>query len=121
MAAPPSGTVTLLFTDIEQSTRLLARTGGDVYAALLAQHRRLLGDAFDRHNGFDAGSEGDASFAVFASADEAAAAAGEAQRTLAEHDWPDRNEIRVRIGLHTGEPRLTESGYSASTCTRRPA
>jgi predicted ATPase/class 3 adenylate cyclase len=111
MAAPPSGTVTLLFTDIEQSTRLLARTGGDTYAELLGQHRRLLGDAFERHNGFDAGSEGDASFAVFASADDAASAAGEAQRALAEHEWPERNEIRVRIGLHTGEPRLTESGY----------
>jgi predicted ATPase len=82
-----------------------------VYAELLGQHRRLLGEAFDRHNGFDAGSEGDASFAVFASADDAAAAAGEVQRALAEHLWPDGNEIRVRIGLHTGEPRLTESGY----------
>src|SRR5262249_47129279 len=95
----------------EQSTRLLARTGGEVYAELLAQHRRLIGGAFDRHNGFDAGSEGDASFAVFPSADDAAAAAGEAQGALAEQEWPGRNEIRVRIGLHTGEPRLTESGY----------
>jgi class 3 adenylate cyclase len=68
MAEPPGGTVTLLFTDIERSTRLLQRTGGDAYARLLAEHRRLLGNAFDRHNGFHVGSEGDSFFVAFASA-----------------------------------------------------
>ena len=57
------------------------------------------------------GSEGDAFFVVFESAGDAAAAAAEAQRALAEHDWPDGNEIRVRMGLHTGEPRPVDGSY----------
>jgi len=111
MAEPPSGIVTLLFSDIEGSTRVLKRTGGEVYADLLAEHRRLLGTAFDRHQGFHVGSEGDSLFVAFASADDAAAAAGDAQRALAEHEWPEETEIRVRIGLHTGEPSLVDGSY----------
>jgi predicted ATPase/class 3 adenylate cyclase len=111
MAEPPSGAVTLVFTDMEGSTRLLQRAGTDAYAGLLTEHRRLLEEAFDRHNGFHVGSEGDAFFVVFASADDAAAAAGEAQRALAEHPWPEEAEIRVRMGLHSGEPRVIEGGY----------
>ena len=111
MAEPPSGTVTLLFSDIEGSTRLLQRTGGDAYADLLAEHRRLLAETFDRHNGFHVGGEGDSFFFVFASADEAAAAAAEAQRALAGHEWPTGTEVRVRIGLHTGEPRVIGRDY----------
>ena len=110
MAEPPSGTVTLLFSDIEGSTRLLKRAG-DAYAGLLAEHRRLLGEAFERHNGFHVDSEGDAFFVVFASAGDAASAAAEAQLALAEHPWPEETEIRVRMGLHSGEPRVIERRY----------
>src|SRR5436309_3208989 len=111
MAEPPSGTVTLLFSDIEGSTRLLERTGGDAYAGLLKEHRCLLGQAFDHHDGFHVGSEGDSFFVAFASADDAAAAAGAGQRALAGHAWPDDAEIRVRMGLHSGAPRLIDRGY----------
>ena len=110
MAEPPSGTVTLLFSDIEGSTRLLRRSG-EAYAGLLAEHRRLLGEAFERHNGFRVGSEGDAFFVAFASAGDAAAAAADGQRALAEHAWPEGNEIRVRMGLHSGRPSIVDRTY----------
>jgi predicted ATPase/class 3 adenylate cyclase len=110
MAELPTGTVTLLFTDIQGSTRLLQRVG-DAYAGLLAQHRALLERAFTGHRGVVVDSEGDAFFVVFASAKDAVAAAASAQRALAEHDWSDGDEIRVRVGLHTGEPRLLEGRY----------
>ncbi|HKD32913.1 MAG TPA: NB-ARC domain-containing protein [Gaiellaceae bacterium] len=111
MADPPSGTVTLLFSDIEGSTRLLARVGGERYAELLEEHRELLRGAFARHSGFHVDGEGDAFFVVFASAVDAASAAADAQRALAEHAWPENAEIRVRMGLHSGEPRLIERRY----------
>ncbi|MFL5921075.1 MAG: ATP-binding protein [Gaiellaceae bacterium] len=110
MAELPTGTVTLLFTDIEGSTRLLQRAG-DAYAGLLDEHRRLLGDAFRRHGGVVVDSEGDAFFVAFASAKDAVAAAADAQRALASHDWRADNEVRVRMGLHTGEPRVVEGRY----------
>src|SRR5438094_214455 len=110
MSEPPSGTVTLLFTDVEGSTRLLQRAG-DAYAGLLADHRRLLREAFARHRGFEMDSEGDAFFAAFESANDAVAAAADAQAALAQHDWPDGNEVRVRMGLHTGEPRAVGGRY----------
>ena len=110
MAAPPSGTVTLLFSDIEGSTRLLRRTG-PAYPGLLERHRMLLRDAFEQHGGRVLGAEGDEFFVVFESAGDAAAAAADGQRALAGHDWPDGNEIHVRIGLHTGEPRLVKGSY----------
>jgi predicted ATPase/class 3 adenylate cyclase len=103
-------TVTLLFSDIEGSTRLLQRTG-DAYAGLLSDHRRLLGEAFERHGAIHADAEGDGFFAVFPSAVAAAAAAAQAQRALAEHPWPDGIEVRVRIGLHSGEPRRVDGSY----------
>jgi predicted ATPase/class 3 adenylate cyclase len=110
MSGPPSGTVTLLFTDIEGSTRLLQRTG-DAYADLLADHRRLLREAFARNRGFEMDSEGDAFFVAFESANDAAAAAADAQLALAGHGWPGGNEIRVRMGLHSGEPRTVDGRY----------
>jgi predicted ATPase/class 3 adenylate cyclase len=110
MAEPPSGTVTLLFSDIEGSTRLLQRTG-DAYADLLAEHHRLLRGACEQHHGFVVDGEGDALFVAFASAAEAALAAAEGQQMLAQHPWPDENEVRVRIGLHTGEPRAIDGRY----------
>jgi len=110
MSELPTGTVTLLFTDIEGSTRLLRRAG-DAYAGLLSQHRALLEEAFLAHGGVVVDAEGDAFFVAFASAKDAVAAAGDAQRALVSHDWLDENEIRVRMGLHTGEPRVVEGRY----------
>ena len=110
MAELPTGTVTLLFSDIEGSTRLLQRVG-DAYADLLATHRALLLNAFGAHRGVVIDSEGDAFFVAFASAKDAALAAAAAQQALAAHDWPGGNEIRVRMGLHTGEPLVTQEGY----------
>jgi predicted ATPase/class 3 adenylate cyclase len=106
----PSGAITLLFTDIEGSTKLLQRSG-DLYPELLAEHRRLLRAAFEAQRGYEVDTEGDAFFVTFESADDAAAAATAAQRALAEHRWPDGHRVRVRMGLHSGEPRLTEGGY----------
>lgn len=104
MPALPTGTVTLLFTDIEGSTRLLRKFGDD-YAAVLAEHRRVLRQAFQEHRGVEMGTEGDAFFVAFASAADAVAAAAAAQRSLA--DGP----VRVRMGVHTGSPLVTSEGY----------
>src|SRR6476620_8199891 len=106
----PTGTVTLLFTDIEGSTRLLQRAG-ESYATLLDQHRRVLRHAFSSHGGVEVDAQGDAFFVAFATAQDAAAAAIEAQQALALEAWPDDNEIRVRIGLHTGEPTAANGNY----------
>jgi predicted ATPase/class 3 adenylate cyclase len=100
----PAGTVTLLFTDIEGSTRLLHDLG-DRYADVLAEHRRVLRETFARHGGVEVDTQGDAFFVAFARASDAVAAAGEAQDALV--DGP----VRVRIGVHTGEPLVTEEGY----------
>ena len=100
----PSGTVTLLFTDIEGSTRLLEEVG-DGYADVLAEHRRVLRDAFTRHNGVEVDTQGDAFFVAFARATDAMAAAAEGQAAL------DGGPVRVRIGIHTGEPTVTGEGY----------
>src|SRR5438093_6963430 len=100
----PTGVVTLLFTDVEGSTRLLHELG-DGYGEALHEHRRRLRAAFADHEGIEVDTQGDAFFVAFARASSAVAAAADAQRALA--DGP----IRVRMGLHTGEPRLTEEGY----------
>jgi class 3 adenylate cyclase len=107
MARPdlPSGTVTFLFTDVEGSTKLLHRLGADAYADALAEHRRLLRDAYTRHGGVEVDTQGDAFFVAFPTAAGAIAAAREATQALA--DGP----IRVRIGVHTGTPLLGEEGY----------
>jgi len=104
MPALPHGTVTFLFTDIEGSTRLLHELGDD-YASALAEHRRALRDAFARHGGVEVDTQGDAFFVAFAKASDALAAAAEARDALA------AGPIRVRMGLHTGEPVVTEEGY----------
>jgi predicted ATPase len=100
----PTGTVTFLFTDIEGSTRLLQQLG-DGYAGVLAEHRSALRDAWRRHDGVEVDTQGDAFFVAFARASDAVAAAAEAQRLLEE------GPVRVRMGLHTGEPLRTEEGY----------
>jgi predicted ATPase/class 3 adenylate cyclase len=107
MAELPTGTITLLFTDIEGSTRLLQRAG-DAYPGLLDEHRRLLAEAFRRHGGVVVDSEGDAFFVAFASVKDAVSGAADAQHALAAHQWRGDHEIRVRMGLHTGEPRVVE-------------
>ena len=100
----PTGTVTLLFTDIEGSTRLL-HEAGDRYAEVLAEHRRLLRGVFAAHQGVEVDTQGDAFFYAFPPATEAATAATEGQAALA------AGPVRVRMGLHTGEPTRTEDGY----------
>jgi len=100
----PLGEVTLLFTDIEGSTRLL-RDLGDAYTDALAEHRRILREAVSAHAGAEVDTQGDASFFAFARASEAVTAVVDAQRALA------GGAVKVRMGLHTGEPRLTEEGY----------
>ncbi len=110
MAELPSGTVTFLFTDIEGSTRLL-QSLGDGYAEVLADHRRLLREAFEQVGGHEVDTEGDAFFVAFARARDSIAAAIAAQRALAAHSWPAGQELRVRIGIHTGEPTVTAEGY----------
>src|SRR5436190_1221493 len=104
MAEQPTGTVTLLFTDVEGSTRLLDRLGVERYRDALELHRRLLRDAFERHGGYEVDYEGDAFFYAFGSAGDAVAAAGEGQQALARAEWPEQQPIHVRIGVHTGEP-----------------
>jgi predicted ATPase/class 3 adenylate cyclase len=107
---PQRGTLTLLFTDIEGST-VLAERLDEGWPALLAEHNRLLRTVFAAHGGTELGTEGDAFFVSFTAAGSAAAAAAEAQRALASHAWPDDEVIRVRMGLHTGEPTPTADGY----------
>ncbi len=106
----PAGTVTMLFTDIEGSTRLLKQLGHE-YGELLAAHRRILRESFSAHEGRELGTEGDSFFVVLARAGAAVEAALDAQRRLAAHDWPDGVECRIRMGLHTGEPVVGEEGY----------
>jgi predicted ATPase len=100
----PAGTVTFLFTDVEGSTRLLQELGNK-YPDVLAEHRRALREAFARHGGVEVDTQGDAFFVAFATATDALAAASAAREALA--DGP----IRVRMGLHTGEPTRTDEGY----------
>jgi predicted ATPase/class 3 adenylate cyclase len=100
----PSGTVTFLFTDIEGSTRLLRELGDD-YADALAEHRRVLRGVFASYGGVEVDTQGDAFFVAFARANDALAAAADAQGALRS------GRLRVRMGLHTGEPLLTQDGY----------
>jgi predicted ATPase/class 3 adenylate cyclase len=100
----PTGTVTFLFTDVEGSTRLLHELG-DRYGKVLADHRRALRDSFARHGGVEVDTQGDAFFVAFAKASDALAAAAAGMEALT--DGP----IRIRVGIHTGEPVVTEEGY----------
>src|SRR5215471_11674891 len=110
LGALPTGTVTMLFTDIEGSTRLLEQVG-DHYPDVLAQCRLLLRSAFQAWNGYEVDTQGDSFFVAFARATDAVLAAVEAQRALAVHPWPEGVALRVRMGLHTGEPAWTSEGY----------
>jgi class 3 adenylate cyclase len=99
----PTGTVTSLFTDVEGSTRLLADLG-DAYADVLGEHRRALRQAFERHGGVEVDTQ--AFFAAFTRARDAVAAAEDAQEAL------QAGPVRVRMGVHTGEPVVTDEGYA---------
>ena len=110
MPALPAGTVTFVFSDVEGSTALLKRLG-ERYGDLLAEHRRIVRETFTGHGGTEIDTQGDAFFFAFARARDAVTAAVEAQRRHAAHDWPDGADVRVRMGLHTGEPAVAEEGY----------
>src|SRR5260221_5730848 len=110
MSQLPTGTVTLLFTDIEGSTRLLQQLG-EHYAGVLSECCDLLSAAFRGHHGHEVDSQGDSFFVAFARATDALSAAVDAQRAIAIHHWPPDVVVRVRMGLHTGEPEQSAGGY----------
>jgi class 3 adenylate cyclase len=105
----PAGTVTFVFTDIEGSTDLMRRLGDD-YGQVLDDHRRLLREHLGNAGGREIDTQGDAFFS-FTRARDAVAGAVSAQRALQEHEWPDGSEVKVRMGLHTGEPAVGAEGY----------
>ena len=106
----PRGTVTFLFTDIEGSTRLLKQLR-ERFADVLEHHQRILRAAFAEAGGHEVDTQGDAFFVVFRGAKDALAAAVAAQRALAAHRWPDGLAVRVRMGIHSGEPRVGADRY----------
>lgn len=106
----PAGTVTLLFSDIEGSTRLLRQLGDD-YAGVEAEHRRIMRECCAGAGGHEIDRQGDAFFFSFTTARDAVAGAVAAQRALRARDWPDGTEVKVRMGLHTGEPSVGDEGY----------
>ncbi|MBA3245595.1 MAG: adenylate/guanylate cyclase domain-containing protein [Actinobacteria bacterium] len=110
MSALPGGTVTFVFTDVEGSTRLLQALG-DRYGEVVRDHRRLVREGLGGAGGTEIDTQGDAFFFSFARASDAARGAVDAQRVLRNHGWPDGAEVRVRMGLHTGEPSVGEEGY----------
>jgi WD40 repeat protein/class 3 adenylate cyclase len=110
MSGLPSGTVTFLFTDIEGSTRLLRRLG-ERYAEVVGRHDRVVRAACAGHGGREVSTQGDAFFVAFPRAGDAVAAAVQVQRALAAERWPDDAGVRVRMGLHTGEPVVGATDY----------
>ncbi|HEX4746101.1 MAG TPA: adenylate/guanylate cyclase domain-containing protein [Gaiellaceae bacterium] len=101
----PSGTVTLVFSDIEGSTRLLHELGADAYREALAEHRRIVREAYARYSGYEVDYEGDAFFYAFAFASDAVSAVSEAMQAL------EGGPIRIRVGIHTGQPILDPPKY----------
>jgi DNA-binding NarL/FixJ family response regulator/class 3 adenylate cyclase len=106
----PHGTVTLVFTDVEGSTQLLQRLG-DNYAHVLDDHRRLFREAVESGEGIIIDQRGDEFFVVFSEAQLAADALVAAQRAFAGHEWPGGVDLRVRMGMHTGEPNIRDETY----------
>ena len=106
----PTGTVTLLFSDIEGSTRLLQQLG-EGYRDLLTHCQQLLRTAFQQYHGHEVDTQGDSFFVAFARATDAVSAAVAAQRALASSVWSEGVTVRVRMGLHTGEPQFSSEGY----------
>jgi class 3 adenylate cyclase len=114
----PSGTVTFLFSDIEGSTGLLKRLGDTGYAELLATHRRLMRETFAGYGGQEIDTQGDAFFYSFSRARDGVGAAVAVQRAHAGNDWPEGVSVRLRIGLHTGEPAVGDEGYTGLDVVR---
>lgn len=110
MSALPAGTVTFVFTDIEGSTELLKRLG-DRYGEVLSEHRKIVREICARASGTEIDTQGDAFFFAFPRARDAVTAAVEVQRLHAAREWPEGHQVRVRIGIHTGEPAVGEEGY----------
>ena len=102
--------MTLLFADVEGSTRLLEQLG-DGYEEVHRHHRRILREQLQEAGGQEIDTQGDAFFFSFSRAKDAVAGAVSAQRALADHSWPNGIEVKVRMGLHTGEPTVAEEGY----------
>jgi YVTN family beta-propeller protein len=107
---PLSGAVTFLFTDIEGSTRLVKQLR-ERWGPVVAAHQRILREAFAAHRGQEIDTHGDAFFVAFGTARDAVFAAAEAQRAFAEHVWPESAELRVRMGIHSGQAALSEDRY----------
>src|SRR5690242_14540472 len=110
MGELPVGTVTMLFSDVEGSTALLSRLG-DRYGEALSAQRAIQRAAYSEFGGCEMGTEGDSFFVVFPSAADAIWSCVTAQRNLAGHAWPGGTTLRVRMGLHSGEPARHEEGY----------
>ena len=106
----PGGRVTFLLTDLERSTELLARLGDD-YGALISDVRRLIRKAVRSAGGYEVDARGDEWFAVFERAPGALEAAMAIQSAIAAGPWPKETAVRLRIGLHRGQPTLTDTGY----------
>jgi YVTN family beta-propeller protein len=111
MAELPSGAITFLFTDIEGSTQLV-KLLRDRYGDVLADHQRLLRAAFEAHGGHEVDTQGDSFFVAFTSARDALLAAVEGQLALLSHPWPDGVQVKVRMGLHTGQAVATGGRYT---------
>lgn len=107
----PTGTLTILFTDIEGSTRLLQDLGRGDYARLLSEHHRLVRSAIAACDGVEIKTEGDSFFAVFPRATDAITAAVQLQRALSAHEWPAGSAVAVRAGVHTGDVAVSENDY----------
>ena len=114
----PSGTVTFVFSDIEGSTALLKRLGDARYAELLATHRRIVRETFGAHHGQEIDTQGDAFFYSFPRARDAVAAAVAVQRAHEDEAWADGLAVRMRLGLHTGEPAIGDEGYTGLDVVR---
>jgi class 3 adenylate cyclase len=118
MPSLPSGTVTFLFSDIEGSTNLLKQLGDEQYAELLRTHRRIVRETFGLYHGQEIDTQGDAFFYSFHRAREAVAAAVAVQREHIDQAWPQGVTVRMRLGLHTGEPAIGEEGYTGLDVVR---
>ena len=109
-AVQTAGTITFLFTDIEGSTRLLEKMG-DQYVVALSDHHEIMRTYIQKWHGREMDTQGDSFFVAFPRALDAVQCAVEAQRTLIAHTWPQGEYLRVRMGLHTGEPLIASMGY----------
>jgi class 3 adenylate cyclase len=114
----PTGTVTFVFSDLEGSTRLLKQLGDAGYTEMLALHRQIVREVFAAHGGSEIDTQGDAFFYSFSRARAAVAATVEVQRRHEAQEWPAGARVRVRLGLHTGEPVVGEEGYTGLDVVR---